>query len=187
MPITLPPSAIRRAAAAGATVTLSLALAACGANFNAQTMKPYQPAEGTNASSGSIAVRNLMVLAAEDGAGELHAAVVNTGKTDDTLVSIASEPAAAPPQAEEGTEPAEPPATVTVGNVRPMTLAPGASLTLPPSSGKPFTVTGGKPGAMITLTLTFAKAAPITAHVPVLTTDHFTPTPRDDAPEESHG
>lgn len=181
MPITLPPSALRRAAAAGATVTLSLALAACGANFNAQTMKPYQPAEGTNATSGSIAVRNLLVLADEDGTGELHAAVVNTGKTDDTLVGIASEPAA--PQGEEGT----PPATVTVGDVRPMTLAAGTSLTLPPVSGKPFTVTGGKPGVMVTLTLTFAKAAPITAHVPVLTTDHFSPTPRDDAPEESHG
>ena len=181
MPITLPPSALRRVAAAGATVTLSLALAACGANFNAQTMKPYQPAEGTNATSGSIAVRNLLVLAAEDGTGELHAAVVNTGKTDDTLVGIASEAA---PQGQEG---AEPPATVTVGNVRPMTLASGTSLTLPPVSGKPFTVTGGKPGAMVTLTITFAKAAPITAHVPVLTTDHFSPTPREDAPEESHG
>ncbi|GAA1531850.1 hypothetical protein [Kribbella lupini] len=186
MPITLPPSAVRRAAAAGATVTLSLALAACGANFNAQTMKPYQPAEGTNATSGSIAVRNLLVLADEDGSGELHAAVVNTGKTDDTLVGIASDPAATP-QTGDGAEPAAPPATVTVGNVRPMTLAPGASLTLPPTSGKPFTVTGGKPGTMITLTITFAKAAPITAHVPVLTTDHFSPTPRDDAPAEGHG
>lgn len=185
MPITLPPSAVRRAAAAGATVTLSLALAACGANFNAQTNKPYQPSEGTNATSGSIAVRNLLVLASEDGTGELHAAVVNTGKTDDTLVGIASEPGAGAPQG-DGAEPAAPPATVTVGNVRPMTLAPGASLTLPPPSGKPFTVTGGKPGTMVTLTITFAKAAPITAHVPVLTTDHFSPTPRDDAPE-SHG
>ena len=186
MPITLPPSAVRRAAAAGATVTLSLALAACGANFNAQTMKPYQPAEGTNATSGSIAVRNLLVLAAEDGTGELHAAVVNTGKTDDTLVGIASEPATGA-QGGDGAEPTAPPATVTVGNVRPMTLASGTSLTLPPASGKPFTVTGGKPGTMITLTITFAKAAPITAHVPVLTTDHFSPTPRDDAPEEGHG
>ncbi|ONI66899.1 hypothetical protein BWI15_27315 [Kribbella sp. ALI-6-A] len=185
MPITLPPSAVRRAAAAGATVTLSLALAACGANFNAQTSKPYQPAEGTNVTSGSIAVRNLLVLAGEDGAGELHAAIVNTGRTDDTLTGITSEPAAAPRG--DGAEPTAPPATVTVGNVRPMTLSPGASLTLPPASGKPFTVTGGKPGGMITLTITFAKAAPVTAHVPVLTTDHYSPTPRDDAPEGSHG
>jgi hypothetical protein len=176
--ITLPPQARRRAAAAGAAVTLSIALAACGANFNAQTAKPYQPSEGTNADSGSIAVRNLLVLAAEDGKGELQGAIVNRGRTEDTLVSIASAPA-------EGSSSTEEPATVTFGNVRPMTLATGAVLTLPPATGQPFTVTGGKPGDMIKVTITFAKAAPLTTDIPVLTLDHYSPTPRDDA--ESHG
>ncbi|ADB30122.1 hypothetical protein Kfla_1017 [Kribbella flavida DSM 17836] len=186
MPITLPPQALRRAAAAGATVTLGLALAACGANFNAQTQQAYQPAEGTNADSGSVGVRNMLVLASEDGKGVLHSAIVNTGRTADTLVSIASAPADAP-ETGDGQVPAEQPATVTFGGVRPMTLAPGASLILPPATGKPFTVTGGKPGSMIKVTITFAKAAPITASIPVLTTDHYSPTPRDDAGGESHG
>lgn len=186
MPITLPPQALRRTAAAGATVTLSLALAACGANFNAQTLRNYQPAEGTNATSGPIAVRNMLVLASEDGKGELHSAIVNTGDEPDTLVSIESAPAATP-QTGEGSEPGQEPATVSFANVRPLTLAPGASTLLPPTSGQPITVTGGKPGTMIRVTVTFGKAAPITTAIPVLTTDHYSPTPRDDAPEESHG
>ncbi|TWD81571.1 hypothetical protein FB561_2687 [Kribbella amoyensis] len=181
MPITLTRQAVRRTFAATATVTLSIALTACGANFNAQTAQPYQPAEGTNADSGSIAVRNLLVMASEDGKGELHGAIVNNGADPDTLVSIASAP--------EGTEPAgatEDPVSVTFGNVRPMTLVPGQMLSLPPATGAPFTVTGGKPGDMVAVTITFGKAAPITTAIPVLTLDHYSPSPRADG-GEAHG
>jgi len=180
VPITLSTQGLRRAAAAGATVTLSFALMACGAGFDAQTSQPYQPAEGTNVDSGGIAVRNLLVLASEDGKGELHGVIVNKGTTDDTLATLDAAAADAPatPEAEE-------PATITVGNDRPMTLAAGSTLTLPPPTGQPFTVTGGKPGEMVKVTITFAKAAPITVSIPVLTLDHYSPTPRDDA--ESHG
>jgi hypothetical protein len=181
VPITLTRQAVRRTLAATATVTLSIALSACGANFNAQTAQPYQPAEGTNADSGDIAVRNLLVLASEDGKGELHGAIVNRGRTEDTLSAIASAP--------EGTQPGgttEQPVSVTFGNVRPFTLAPGALLSLPPAGGAPITVTGGKPGDMIAVTITFAKAAPITAAIPVLAEDHYSPTPREDG-AESHG
>jgi copper(I)-binding protein len=181
VPITLSSQALRRVTLAGATTALSIAMAACGANFDAQTSKPYQAAEGTNANSGAIAVRNMLVLASEDGKGELHAAIVNTGKTDDTLVSIA----AAPDTAQEAGTTNETPATVTFGNVRPLTLTAGAALTLPPPTGLPITVTGAKPGDMINVTITFAKAAPITAPVPVLTLDHYSPSPRPDV--QSHG
>lgn len=184
MPITLSTQRLRRAAAAGATVTLSFALMACGAGFDAQTLQPYQPAEGTNVDSGGIAVRNLLVLASEDGKGELHGVIVNKGTTDDTLAGVDAAAADAP-ATPDSTVPAEEPATVTVGNDRPMTLAAGSTLTLPPPTGQPFTVTGGKPGHMVKVTITFAKAAPITLSIPVLTLDHYSPTPRDDA--ESHG
>lgn len=185
MPITLSSQALRRVVVAGATAALTLTVAACGANFEAQTLKPYQAAEGTNADSGAIAVRNMLVLATEDGKGELHSAIVNTGKTDDTLVSIAAAPEA--PATQETGESTETPATVTFGNVRPLTLQAGAALTLPPSTGLPFTVTGGKPGDMLKVTITFAKAAPITTSVPVLTTDHYSPSPRPDAEGAGHG
>ena len=176
MPITLSSQAFRRTAVAAAAVTLSITVTACSAGFSAQTYQPYQAAEGTNATSGGIAVRNMLVLASEDGKGELHSAIVNTGTTDDTLVSIESAPADAPVQ--DGSVPQDAADKVTVGNVRTLTLKAGDALTLPLPTGQPFTVTGGKPGDMIKLTITFGKAAPITTSVPVLTLDHYTPTPR---------
>jgi hypothetical protein len=174
VPITLSSRSLRRTALAGAAATLSLALTACGASFNAQTQKPYQAAEGTNIDSGSIKVRNMLVLAKEDGKGELHSAIINDGSSDDTLVGIAQAPADSPDGQDGSWQPGE----VTFGNVRTFTLKSGGALTLPPSSGgEPITVTGAKPGQMVNLTITFGQAAPITAYVPVLTEDHYSPTP----------
>jgi hypothetical protein len=173
VPITLSPRTVRRTALAGAIVTLSIAVAACGANFSAETAQPYQSADGTDATSGPIAARNLLVLASDDGKGELHSVIMNTGQDDDRLVGIAAAPA--DPSAQSGSTSTA--TTVTFGNVQPMTLKAGAALTLPPSDGKPITVTGGKPGQMIKVTITFSQAAPITALVPVLTLDHYSPSP----------
>ncbi|MFI7064980.1 hypothetical protein ACIBL3_28580 [Kribbella sp. NPDC050124] len=197
MPITLSSRSVRRAALAGAAATLSIALTACGASFNAQTLQPYQAAEGTNADSGSIAVRNALVIASEDGKGELHAVIVNNGSTDDSLVGIAQAPAGTQDGQAGGDQPAE----VTFGNVKPLDLKAGTSTLLPPAEGEEaeptatptpgstetpaptdgaITVTGAKPGQMVNMTITFGKAAPITAYVPVLTEDHYSPTPRAD-------
>jgi hypothetical protein len=177
---------VRRTALAGAAAALSIALTACGASFNAQTLQPYQAAEGTNAESGSIAVRNVVVLASEDGKGELHAVIVNNGGSDDELVGIAQAPAGTPDGQAGGDQPSE----VTFGNVKPLDLKAGTSTLLPPApvaegesgeaSGEPITVTGGKPGQMINVTITFGQAAPITAYVPVLAEDHYSPSPRPD-------
>ena len=180
MPITLSSKAFRRTGLAGATLALSIVVAACGANFGAQTTKPYQAAEGTNADSGPIAVRNMLVLADEDGKGELHAGIVNKGDEDDTLVGIASAPSTEP----DGQDPATPPATVTFGNVKPVELKSNELVTLPPAEGQPITVTGGKPGDIINVVLTFGKAGPITTAIPVLTLDHYSPSPRPDAESE---
>ncbi|GAB2676172.1 hypothetical protein [Kribbella swartbergensis] len=193
MPITLSSRFVRRTALAGAAATLSIALAACGANFNAQTLQPYQPAEGTNADSGSIAVRNVLVLASEDGKGELHAVIVNNGSTDDTLAGIEQ----APEESGDG-QSGDQPSSVTFGNVKTLDLKAGTSTVLPPATGQegtetgeaagePITVTGGKPGDMINVTITFGKAAPITTHIPVLAKDHYSPTPRADEGTGGHG
>jgi len=192
VPITLSSRPVRRIALAGAAATLSFVLAACGANFNAQTLQQYQPAEGTNADSGSIGVRNALVLATEDGKGELHAVIVNNGGSDDTLVGIEQ----APPGTEDGQAGGDQPAEVTFGNVKTLDLKAGTSTLLPPATGQeatetgeapgePITVTGGKPGQMINVVITFGKAAPITTFIPVLTEDHYSPSPRAD--EGGHG
>jgi hypothetical protein len=166
---------LRRTALAGAAVTLSIVAAGCGANFNAQTQQPYQAAEGTDAMSGPIAVRNMLVLASEDGKGRLYGSIVNTGQEPDRLVGIAAAPADAGDRAAGTPEP------VTFGGVRSVTLQPGESLILPPKTGGPITVSGGEPGRMIKVTITFGEAAPITASVPVLTEDHYSPSPRPEA------
>jgi hypothetical protein len=213
VPITLSSRSVRRTALAGAAATLSIALAACGANFNAQTQQQYQPAEGTNADSGSIAVRNVLVIASEDGKGELHAVIVNNGGSDDTLVGIEQ----APPTTQDGQAGGDQPTDVTFGNVKELDLKAGTSTLLPPAGtvpettpaspetpgasetpgatetpgsteapGQPITVTGGKPGQMINVTITFGKAAPITTYIPVITEDHYSPSPRADG-EGGHG
>ncbi|GAA1594323.1 hypothetical protein GCM10009789_55470 [Kribbella sancticallisti] len=184
MSITSSSQAFRRVALAGATVALSTAVAACGAGFGAQTLQPYQPSEGTNADSGSIGVRNMLVLASEEGKGELHGAIVNSGRADDTLSAIAIAPA------EDGTDGAGTggggETAVKIENFKPADLKAGTSFTLPPKQGLPVTVTGAKPGQMIRVTLTFGQAGPITTSIPVLTEDHYSPSPRNDG-EEAHG
>jgi len=182
VPITLSSRSLRRTALAGAAATLSIALAACGASFNAQTSQPYQAAEGTNADSGSIHVRNMLVLADEDGKGELHSAIVNDG-TDDTLIKIEQAPAGTSDGQAGGDQPGE----VTFGKVSPLDLKAGTSTLLPPATGaesengeqngEPITVTGAKPGQMVNVVITFGKAAPITTYIPVLTLDHYSPSP----------
>ena len=134
MPITLSSQAFRRTALAGATVALSVAVAACGAGFDAQTTKPYQPAEGTNAHSGVDRVRNLLVLASEDGKGELHGAFVNYRPSDDKLVSIAAAPADARGRPGAGTEQ---PGSVTFSGLKAADLKAGALYTIPPAGNGP--------------------------------------------------
>lgn len=181
MPITSTPRPVRRIVLAGAAVTASIVTTACGAGFNAQSQQGYQAAEGTDAMSGSIAVRNMLVMASEDGKGQLYAAVVNTGQEPDRLVGIAP---AAPKAAEPGATAApEPGPKVTFGGVRSLPLPPDTSVILPPATGSPVTVTGGRPGRMIEVTITFGKAGPITASIPVLALDHYSPTPRADDPQ----
>jgi hypothetical protein len=179
--ITSSSQAFRRIALAGATVALTVVATGCGAGFGAQTQQPYQPSEGTNADSGSIGVRNMLVLADEEGKGELHAAVVNSGKTDDTLTAITAAPADPGAQAATSGEQS----TVKIEGLQQTDLKAGSSVTFPPAQGAAVTVTGAKPGQMIKVTITFGQAGPITTSIPVLTEDHYSPSPRNDG--ESHG
>jgi hypothetical protein len=147
-----------------AAVLPAAAVGGCAAGFDAQTIQPYQAAEGTNAESGPVAVRNLLVLADAEGEGVVHAAIVNTGSDQDTLTGIE------PGRSEQG---------VKVTGMRTFPVPASGSLVLPPETGKPVTLTGAEPGEMVELTLTFGAAAPLTVPVPVLAEDHYSPTPRE--------
>jgi copper(I)-binding protein len=161
VPISLPPRA-KSIAAVGAALLLPLSVsAACSASFGAQTLQPYQSAEGVNADTGSLAVRNVLVLADAEGKGTLHAVVVNRGTSDDRLVSVTADPSAA---------------GVTVSGSQELPLPAGAAVSIG-TSGKAVAVNGAKPGQMVKLILTFADAGPVTRDVPVLADDHYSPTP----------
>lgn len=149
---------------AALTSVLVLVLAGCAAGADAQTLQPYQAAEGTNAESGAIAVRNLLAMADDEGKGEIHGAFVNTGGSEDKLVGIEVD------KSEQGVE---------VAGMRAFPLLPKRSVSLPPETGKPVTLTGAKPGEMVKVRITFEDAGPIDTSIPVLTEDHFSPTPRE--------
>lgn len=184
MPITLSSRSVRRTALAGAAATVSIALAACSAGFDAATLQPYQAADGTNANSGSILVRNMLVMADADGKGELHTVILNEGIEDDTLVKITQ----APPGTQDGQAGGDQPRVVTFSEIKkPLDLKAGTSTLLPPAtgtetqsgevSGDPITVTGAKPGQVVNVTITFGKAGPITTYIPVLTDNFYSPGP----------
>lgn len=211
MPITLSSRFARRTALAGAAATLSIALAACSASFSAPTLQPYQAAEGTNVDSGQLKVRNMLVLADADGKGELHSVIVNDGDTPDTLVSIKqaapgtqdgqaggdqptdvkfdglTEPVDLAPHSAlllpgTGTESSTTPgATPSPTPTDPPTETPSAPTPGAEDSGPTVIVTGAKPGQMVNVTITFGTAAPISTYIPVLTDDHYSPTPQANA------
>ncbi|WP_327639911.1 hypothetical protein OHB24_16540 [Kribbella sp. NBC_00482] len=204
MPITLSSRFARRTALAGAAATLSIALAACSASFSAPTLQPYQAAEGTNIESGQLKVRNMLVLADADGKGELHSVIVNDGDAPETLVSILQAEAGTADGQAGGDQPGEVKFT---GLTAPLELEPHTALVLPGSgteapaaettpsttptatetpsaptpgaeeAGPAIIVTGAKPGQMVNVTITFGTAAPVSAYVPVLADDHYSPSP----------
>ena len=75
--------------------------------------------------------------------------------------------------------------TVKIEGLKKTDLKAGTSVSFPPAEGAAVAVTGAKPGQMIKVTITFGTAGPITTSIPVLTEDHYSPSPRNDG--ESHG
>jgi hypothetical protein len=175
VPQTLPQRTVRSILAGCAALLLAAVTAGCGAGFEAQTNQPYQAAEGANGQSGSIGARNILVIANDAGRGQLHGVLVNSGDTDDRLASIQVDPSVQGVQVSSTRE------------STPLPAGEAVSLGATPSgsegeSGAPVgprvTVTGAKPGRIITMTISFGTAGPIMLGVPVLTTDHYSPTPK---------
>ena len=71
----------------GAALVLSAALALTGCGMNVQTLQEYTPAHGVNVQTGEVKVRNLLIVANDQGQGVLSASLTTT--TSDELTSIA--------------------------------------------------------------------------------------------------
>ena len=145
-----------------AVLGLVLALGACGTD--AQTLKPYTPAEGVNLDVGDsynpeqvVHVRNLLIISKERGSGILSASLVTDGRDQLTGVSgfaIKS----------DGSQGA--PLTVTLTNT--VSIANRAQIVLTDQTPIGVTSADLAPGLTASMTLTFAKAGEATVIVPVV-------------------
>ena len=73
-------------------LSLLMVTTGCAAGLNAQTLKPYAPADGVMANSGDIRILNALVVVADDssGTGVVSLTIVNRGKRDDSLTDLTS-------------------------------------------------------------------------------------------------
>lgn len=154
------PRGVRGLAAVLLAAGLLLATAACGTD--AQTLRPYTPAEGVNVDVGQgdtlrvVHVRNLLIISSAPGTGVLSASIVTDGRDELTAVTgnaIKSD--------------GSPGGTLTVKLSDSVTFANGAQIVL--TDRAPIAVVGQDlaPGLTANLTLTFANAGAVTVIAPV--------------------
>ena len=153
-----------RTALAAAALLAVLPTSACG--MNAQTLKPYTPAEGVNFDVGDesvpdsvIHVRNLLIVSRSPGSGFVSASMVTTGR--DTLNAVSGVPYRA--DSSKGTA-----FTATLSS--PVVLANNAQVVL--TDLDPFititNATGLSAGLDADVTLQFGKAGSITQRTTVV-------------------
>jgi hypothetical protein len=148
----------RVVAAALLSVTLTALVTGCG--FNAQTNMPYTPSDGTNAdigNGGALKIRNLVLISRTKGEGIVSATLI--GNTDDQLSSVSVAPIKL-----DGT----PAAAVTASPTAPLQLGGGSITVL--TNIAPLTVSAPDlmAGLTATVTMTFAKAGPVSLNCPVV-------------------
>ena len=135
---------------------------ACG--NNAQTLRPYTPAEGVNVDAGDpsdarnvVHVRNLLIISKAPGSGVLSASLVTDGR--DQLTGATGYATKS-----DGSEGA--PLTVTLSNS--VSIANGAQVVLTDQAPIGVRSADLAPGLTANMTLTFANAGEITVVVPVV-------------------
>ena len=117
----------------------------CAAGNNAQTLKPYAPADGVDANSGTIRVLNALVVAdALGGPGVVSLTIVNRGLRDDSLTDLTS-----------------PDGTVDLTGNR--DIPAGGAVRFGAATEPSATISGltKQPGQYMTLILTFRRTEPI--------------------------
>jgi hypothetical protein len=150
--------------AGAAVLTLGLLFAGAGCGMDAQTMKPYTPAEGVNVDVGNatdpdavVHVRNLLVVSKTAGSGVVSASMVTSGR--DQLTGLSGVPIKA-----DGSQGAPFKATLT----NTVSLANGAQIVLT-DIATPITVTSPDlaPGLTTSITLDFQNAGSVTLNTTV--------------------
>lgn len=152
-----------RAARALAALLLSFGLVglAAGCGFDAQLLKPYTPADGTNkdiGEDGTLKVRNLVVVSRAKGQGILSATLVSNAAERLTRVTVA-------PHTLQGTTGPAVPITLAA----PTELAAGSLVVL--TNQQPLLTVSApdlEAGSSATVVMTFEKAGEVTLDCPVV-------------------
>lgn len=145
----------RRVSALTAVVVAGALLTGCSAGFGATSTKPYSPADGINADSGTMRALNVLVVGDDSGtAGVVVMTLANRGDKDDRLTGIES-----------------PDGTVTLNGST--DIPAGGAVAFSNDTDPSATVSGlGKEaGEAIELKLTFATAKPITVRTVIVPAD----------------
>jgi hypothetical protein len=145
-----------------AVLGLMLTVGACGTD--AQTLKPYTPAEGVNLDVGNsydldsvVHVRNLLIISKQPGSGVLSASLVTDGR--DQLTDVTG--FAIKPDGSQG-------APLRVNLTNTVSIANRAQIVLTDQTPIGVTSADLAPGLTASMTLTFANAGEATVIVPVV-------------------
>ena len=156
----------RRRTAIALLAACAPVLAACGANFDAQTNQVYQPAVGVNDRSGDVYVVNALVVTDGSGTGTVVASLINQANQSDRLVNVlASTTAGAPLEATGLRKGIELPPLEAVQIVDDRVV----SVTSTAAGAEPGSDKGGvTAGGYVTLQLQFERAPVVEVTVPVV-------------------
>jgi hypothetical protein len=149
-----------RQIAAGLLLAIGLTALVAGCGFNAATNMPYTPSDGTNidiGEGGALKIRNLVIISRTKGEGVISATLI--GNTDDQLTTVAVTPSKADGSAG---------AAVTTSPAPPLQLGGGNLIVL--TNVAPLTLRSPDliAGLAASVTMTFAKAGPVTLNCPVV-------------------
>lgn len=125
-------------------------LSGCAAGHNAVTIKPYTPTDGNQAQSGTIKLRNFLVVEQMDGSAALVGTVVNSSMADTaegdaiTAITVNGQPATL--------------------STSPLPLAADQAVIFGGDSGNAtgtIAALGAKAGQLVSMTVSFEKSASI--------------------------
>ena len=145
-----------------AAVVLSLGLlgSAAGCGFDAQTLQPYTPADGTNLDVGAdnqLKIRNLVVVSRTEGEGFISASIISGGGDTLTAAAVVPSPLSGSPAPAVT---AEVPAPVELPAGRLIVLTNGPLITV----SSPALVAGGA----ASVTLEFAGTGEVALNCPIV-------------------
>lgn len=146
---------VRHCLALGCAAAALVGLSGCGAGFDAQTQQQYQPAAGVSNRDGDIYAINTLVVTDGQGSGTVVSALINQTDVEDSLQSVTATDDRGGMQVQPLPEAGFPlPANqlVQLGNDGPVRISSEEL----------------QAGLFVTLTFTFANAAPVQVDVPVV-------------------